>query len=94
MFQVIRLDPNTGKTEKEIVLDKVLQPTSVCFGGKDLSTLFVTSARVDWTEEFESSYPNSGKLFQITNIGAKGAGPSRPIDLPKPLLKDIRGKLK
>lgn len=85
---MIRVDPTTGKRVYEIQLNEVLQPTSVCFGGGELDTLYVTSAHVDWTEQNEKEYPQSGNLFRITNLDVKGAEPSRPVTLPKALLEE------
>jgi len=39
--------------------------TSCCFGGKDLRTLYITTAKHELTEEKEKQYPLSGGLFSI-----------------------------
>ena len=47
--------------------------TSCCFGGRDYSELYVTSARQGWSdEEFRTVDPQAGSLFKVTGLGAKG----------------------
>ncbi|MBI9062850.1 MAG: SMP-30/gluconolactonase/LRE family protein [Marinilabiliaceae bacterium] len=61
---VSRWNPNNGK-----LLQKVDIPaphvTSCCFGGKELDTLFITSARDGLTSDELRQYPLSGSLFSI-----------------------------
>ncbi|MGF9759885.1 SMP-30/gluconolactonase/LRE family protein [Microvirga sp. 0TCS3.31] len=45
-------------------------PTMVCFGGADLKTLYVTSARTGRSEDELKAYPHSGSLFAM------------PVDVP------------
>jgi len=45
-------------------------PTMVCFGGADLKTLYVTSARTGRSEDELSTFPHSGSLFAM------------PVDVP------------
>ncbi len=45
-------------------------PTMVCFGGPDLMTLYVTSARTDRPPDELDAYPHSGSLFTM------------PVDVP------------
>jgi sugar lactone lactonase YvrE len=45
-------------------------PTMVCFGGPDLKTLYVTSARAEHEQEELAAFPHSGSLF------------SMPVDVP------------
>jgi sugar lactone lactonase YvrE len=67
---VIRFNPKTGK-----VLQKVEVPahniTSCAFGGKNLDTLYITSAKLDMTEEELKKYPLAGSVFKIVP-GVKG----------------------
>lgn len=55
-------DPITGK-----VLEKIAIPaphvTSCCFGGEDLKTLYITTARSGMTAEQLEEFPLSGGLF-------------------------------
>lgn len=44
-------------------------PTSCTFGGRDLDTLYVTSARFGLTEAALSANPAEGGLFSITGLG-------------------------
>ncbi|WP_447956014.1 SMP-30/gluconolactonase/LRE family protein [Vreelandella sp. EE7] len=43
----------------------VPRPTSCCFGGDDMKTLFVTSARFGMSAEELERYPESGDLFAV-----------------------------
>jgi sugar lactone lactonase YvrE len=46
-------------------------PTSCCFGGPNLSTLFVTSARFTMTPEHLTTNPQEGGLFAL-DLGVRG----------------------
>jgi sugar lactone lactonase YvrE len=46
-------------------------PTSCCFGGPDLDTLYVTSARFTMTEEHLRATPQEGALMAL-DVGARG----------------------
>lgn len=50
----------------------VPRPTSCCFGGANLDTLYVTSASVRLNEEALASAPLSGSLFAIRIPGVRG----------------------
>ena len=67
---VIRFNPKTGK-----LLQKIEVPahnvTSCAFGGENLETLYITSAKLDMTEEELEKYPLAGSVFKI-NPGVKG----------------------
>lgn len=56
-------------TREGQMLDRIGVPasrtTSCCFGGDDLRTLFITSARVGLTAEQLAAQPDAGRLFQI-----------------------------
>jgi sugar lactone lactonase YvrE len=60
---VICFDPITGS-----VVFKIEVPahnvTSCAFGGKNLDTLYITTARVDMTEDEQAKYPLAGSLFK------------------------------
>ncbi|NXU80919.1 RGN protein, partial [Oreotrochilus melanogaster] len=72
--RVIRLDPETGKRLQTVKLpaDKT---TSCCFGGKDYSEMYVTSAIDGMDEEWLSRQPQAGRIFKITGLGVKGIPP-------------------
>lgn len=61
---VTRWDPENGK-----MLQKIDVPaknvTSVAFGGEDLSTLYITTARIGTSNEDLEKYPNAGGLFSV-----------------------------
>jgi sugar lactone lactonase YvrE len=67
-------------------IDRVLElpvprPTSVAFGGADLDTLYVTSARVGLAPQALAAAPLSGGIFAISGIGCKG--------LPEPTYRTL-----
>jgi sugar lactone lactonase YvrE len=60
---VLRLDPN-GNIERKVDLP-VTQPTCPCFGGKDLGTLYVTSAAFGLDPASAANQPNAGGIFAL-----------------------------
>jgi L-arabinonolactonase len=73
--QIIRLTP-AGKVDKSIKLP-LRYPTKLAFGGKDLKTLYVTSASPAQQAKAQESI--DGQLLAITNSGAQGI-PQRPFN--------------
>lgn len=69
-YRVGRYDPTTGRHLLDV---NVAAPhvTSCCFGGRDLATLYITTARVDLTPEQLQQYPLSGSVFAC-NPGTVG----------------------
>lgn len=67
---VARFNPDTGK-----LLSRIDVPahnvTSCAFGGKNLETLYITTASVDMTEEEQLKFPKAGSVFK-TVPGVKG----------------------
>ncbi|WP_020593885.1 SMP-30/gluconolactonase/LRE family protein [Kiloniella laminariae] len=53
-----------GTIDRKITLP-VQRPTSLCFGGKDLKTLYITSASTRLTPEEISRNPDAGALFKL-----------------------------
>jgi sugar lactone lactonase YvrE len=49
----------------------VSQPSSCAFGGTDLDTLYITTARQDLSEDTLSSEPTAGSIYQV-KPGVKG----------------------
>lgn len=47
-------------------------PTMVAFGGPELDILYVTSASVLLGPDERQRWPDAGKLFRITGLGARG----------------------
>ncbi|XP_074156377.1 regucalcin-like [Sminthopsis crassicaudata] len=72
--RVIQLDPETGKRLQTVKLP-VEKTTSCCFGGKDYSELYVTSARDGLDADQLSRQPDTGRIFKITGLGVKGIAP-------------------
>ena len=52
------------------------QPTSMAFGGDDLATLYITTAREALTPEEVAAQPHAGDIFACTT-GATGRPPNR-----------------
>jgi sugar lactone lactonase YvrE len=62
-WKVVRFSPD-GKVDKEIALP-VQRPTSCTFGGFELSDLYITSARMDLTEEELKKQPDAGSVLVL-----------------------------
>ena len=60
--RVGRYDPVTGKQVVEITVP-ALHVTSCCFGGTDLQTLYITTARQGLSQQQLQEYPLSGSIF-------------------------------
>lgn len=52
-------------------------PSSLAFGGPDLSTLYVTSIRDSGSGRAISRHPRGGQLFAITGLGVRGLPEAR-----------------
>ncbi|WGS17389.1 MULTISPECIES: SMP-30/gluconolactonase/LRE family protein [unclassified Bradyrhizobium] len=73
--RVVRFAPD-GRIDR-IVPVPVLNPTCVTFGGEDLDTLYITTARYLMTPEQIAAEPQSGALFAI-KPGVRGV-PDKPF---------------
>ena len=62
-WRITRYDPD-GEIDRVIKMP-VQRPTSLCFGGKDLKTLFVTSAQRDLSAKQLKVHPKAGCVFAI-----------------------------
>lgn len=67
--RVVRYAPD-GRIDRVIPLP-VSQPTSCTFGGKDLATLFITSAHQRLSAEARTAQPLAGNVFAVSP-GVKG----------------------
>lgn len=65
--QVVRYAPD-GRLDRQIALP-VTNPTCLCFGGRDLKTLFVTSAFKFLSDEELAAEPLAGSVFAIEGVG-------------------------
>ena len=74
--RVVRYDP-AGRIEREVRLP-VTRAVGCTFGGEDLGTLFITSARETMTPEQLQNAPLSGSIFAV-EPGVKGR-PATPFD--------------
>ena len=70
-WQVTRWNPNTGTKLLSIKLP-VAKVTSCTFGGENFDDLYITSAKVDLTEQQLKEQPLAGSLFVIKQSGFKG----------------------
>ena len=68
-WKITRYKP-TGEIDGVIPMP-VPRPTSCCFGGPDLKTLYVTSASIRLSDSALMSAPLSGQLFAV-EVGVKG----------------------
>jgi sugar lactone lactonase YvrE len=64
-----------GTLERSVRLP-VQRPTTCMFGGPDLATLYVTSARMDLSEEALAAQPWAGGVFAI-DAGVRGLAEPR-----------------
>lgn len=60
----------SGKLLKRLAVD-ALQPTSCCFGGKDMDEIFITTATEGLNEQQLKRYPDSGKTLR-RKVDVKG----------------------
>ncbi|WP_010140326.1 SMP-30/gluconolactonase/LRE family protein [Oceanicola sp. S124] len=65
--QVVRYTPD-GRLDRQIALP-VTNPTCLCFGGRDLTTLFVTSAFKFLSPAQLADEPLAGSVFAIEGVG-------------------------
>jgi sugar lactone lactonase YvrE len=63
-------DPKTGELVRRIDVP-AKNVTSCAFGGKDLKTLFITTASISMSPEDSIKYPLAGNLFAI-DLNVKG----------------------
>jgi L-arabinonolactonase len=54
----------------------VQRPTTCMFGGPDLATLYVTSARVGLAADAEVTQPQAGNVFAL-DVGVRGLPEAR-----------------
>lgn len=67
---VARFNPETGQLVSKIEVP-AHNVTACAFGGKNLDTLYITTASVDMTEEEHLKFPKAGSLFKAVP-GVKG----------------------
>lgn len=86
--KMICVDPRRQQVVRNVAIP-ALSVTSACWGGKDYSTLYVTSSTLKMTDEQRAALPSAGGTFAITGLGTRGSPPM----LFKPDLKKLRAKL-
>lgn len=57
----------------------VSQVTNICFGGKNLDRIFVSSAKHGLPQYKQNIEPNAGGLFEIHGLGIKGLPAKHPV---------------
>ncbi len=70
-WQITRWNPDTGKKLLSIPLP-VARVTSCFFGGEYLRDLYITSAKIGFSEEELKKQPLAGSLFVIKEMGYQG----------------------
>lgn len=70
-FEVSRWNPETGEQIGSIMVP-VQRPTSCCFGGPDLTDLYITSASVGLSPGALAAQRHAGNVFRV-RTGIKGA---------------------
>ncbi|MDK2413195.1 SMP-30/gluconolactonase/LRE family protein, partial [Aphanizomenon sp. 202] len=81
--QVICVDPKAGKVIRQVAIPSK-NVTSVCWGGPDYSTLYVTSGTLKMSKEEVAANPSSGGTFAVSGLGTKGLPPvAFKVDLEK-----------
>lgn len=68
------INPQSGREEARIQLP-VPNVTSCTFGGKDLDTLYITTASVGIPETDRDTYPDAGSIFSV-KPGCRGLPPT------------------
>jgi len=63
--KVVQIHPTSGEILSEVVVPNVRKVTSCAFGGEDMNTLFITTARQGLTPEEERYEPHAGSLFAV-----------------------------
>nr|XP_028583632.1 regucalcin-like [Podarcis muralis]XP_028583633.1 regucalcin-like [Podarcis muralis] len=69
--RVIRIDPEAGKRIQTVKMP-ASRITSCCFGGKDYSEMYVTSAYDGLDSDALAKEHQAGEIFKITGLGVKG----------------------
>ena len=72
--RVIHIDPNRRALIGYVEIS-CLPVTSLCFGGQDLSTLYVTTGHLPFNDSERQRSPLAGAVFEVklTNVNIKGA---------------------
>lgn len=78
--KIARFNPS-GRLDRLIDAPTDL-PTCLCFGGPDLTTLFVTSIKDSGSGRAISRHPMGGHLFALEGLGVRG--------LPEPRLGEVQ----
>ncbi|XP_063242529.1 regucalcin-like [Bacillus rossius redtenbacheri] len=76
--KIIRVDPSSGTIMQEVAVPS-RRVTSVTFGGPDLDELYVTTTKVNVSQEDLKKWPQSGSTFLVTGLGVKGYAGDRVV---------------
>ena len=78
LIQAAKIARFTPEGQLDRMIDAPVDlPSSVAFGGEDMTTLFVTSIKDSGSGRAISRHPDGGKLFAITGLGAQGVPEAR-----------------
>lgn len=89
--KVICINPSTGKLLRSVAMP-VQNITSVCWGGADYSTLYVTTSTLGLSEQQLKDAPQSGAVFAVTGLGCNGLPPVKAV-VAEAVLKDVAVKI-
>lgn len=78
-YGIARISPQGQVVERYTL--PVRCPTMVCFGGRDLKTLFITTTRENMRDEELAEYPLSGAIFTLS-VDVAGSPGHRFNELP------------
>ena len=70
--KVIEVEPTSSKVVSEIQFEDATKITSVAFGGRDLSELYVTTACV--TGDPSAHLSEAGSVYKVTGLGEEVRG--------------------
>lgn len=77
--KVVRVSPENGEVLCEVRVPGVTNVTSCAFGGKNMSTLFITTARQGLTKKEIEEQPIAGSIF-LADVGVSGLFASKYKD--------------
>nr|XP_027215029.1 regucalcin-like [Penaeus vannamei] len=80
-YQVLCVNPRTGRILRRVAIP-AKNVSSVCWGGPDYSTLFVTSGTLGMSPEEVAANPSSGGTFAVTGPAPRASPGSLQGRLP------------
>ena len=71
---MVCVDPVQQKVVRSVPIP-AKSVTSVCWGGKDYGTLYVTSGTIKMTKEEPAALPSAGGTFAVTGLSTCSKSP-------------------